>query len=132
MVVGGGPAMVSGMSRALDALIAAEETRRRALPGAAGDLDPHADRLSLALRASLPKLAAPVSTEAPRSDTDPELAKALPLLSPVPSRGRDWDEIRDLIEALSRAGHRSKDGEGREDKADPRAEIHPWRPARTA
>ncbi|MBO0903176.1 hypothetical protein [Jiella sonneratiae] len=89
-VTGGSTLAVSGVSRALDALMAAEETRRRRRPSSSAEPAEDAAPLSAALRASL-------------SGAPGDLPPAEEALPPAPAGERDWKEIRDLIEALARA-----------------------------
>ncbi|TFF17977.1 hypothetical protein E3C22_22865 [Jiella endophytica] len=114
------PVALNGIGRALDALIAAEETRRRNLPSLK-DGDQADARLSSALKASLP-----------RAQLQPTTEGAPPAATPEPPK-RNWDEIRSLIEALATAErpHEQAKAEIPLDDIlpdDEPVEFHPWQP----
>ena len=100
-VTGGGAGTVNGIGRALDALISAEETRKRMSPGSplksTNDFTP----LSAALEPSLPKQPLVSATIAGGQN-----GRAAPLPREVE---RDWDAIRGLIEALAKADRKPAD-----------------------
>ncbi|MBP0618231.1 hypothetical protein [Jiella mangrovi] len=116
-VTGGTVAKVAGLGRALDALIAAEETRRREAPDR-NEIDPASTRLSAALKTSLAHKSGPPIHDA-------ELAAEAKSSKAAPSSDRDWDEIRDLIEALATAERPQRSEEGRKQSS---AGIRLWRP----
>ncbi|MCE7028830.1 hypothetical protein [Jiella avicenniae] len=113
-VTGGAPGAVSGIGRALDALMSAEETRRRKTNEAQGPATP----LSAALKASLPDRKALPPPPAPEER---------PPLSARQSE-RNWDEIRDFIEALGRAERAPEPDSG---LARPDS-VRPWRPEKAS
>lgn len=124
-VTGGAPVAVSGIGRALDALMAAEETRRRKSAGTAEGPEANPPPLSAVLKASLPEikapqrklLAAPVAAapegRLPAAACDSE---------------RNWDEIRELIEALGRAERPAEAAPEPLSSSD----VRPWRPKKAS
>lgn len=115
-VTGGAPGQVCGVGRALDALIAAEETRRRkTLPEPEAKAD-HSE-LSSVLKASLPARPAP---QADAPDGSPAAAST--------EGGRDWGQIRDLIEALAKADRPSAGEKARGEPLAEARDTRPWRP----
>ncbi|NDW07450.1 hypothetical protein [Jiella pacifica] len=119
-VTGGAPGAVSGIGRALDALMSAEETRRRKTNEAPGPADADATPLSAALKASLPVRSALPAPKA--SDGQPWL--------PAVAREseRNWDEIREFIEALGRAERPAEAQPGLAKRSD----VRPWLPKKAS
>ncbi len=119
-VTGAAAGAPSGIGRALDALISAEETRRRKTGDGDAPAATTSAPLSTVLKASLPERKA--LSERALDDADDRV---------VPARReseRNWDEIRELIEALGRA-ERPAEIVTKEDIGIVKpAEVRPWRP----
>ena len=118
-VTGGTGHRVTGIGRALDALMAAEETRRRR-SRLTDDPDNAAAMLSTTLRSSLPKHMVIRPTD---GSSGP--APVMPHEGPR----RNWDEIRDLIDALAIADRSSQIEDEQERSKRRTADMRPWRPA---
>ncbi|MAU95894.1 MAG: hypothetical protein CMP81_08400 [Fulvimarina sp.] len=116
-VTGGAPGQVGGVGRALDALIAAEETRRRKTPPESAAKADHCE-LSSVLKASLP----------PRRPAPQDAAPARAPAAATTGGGRDWGQIRDLIEALAKADRPSVAEQARSEPLADARDTRPWRP----
>ena len=119
-VTGGAPSAVSGIGRALDALMSAEETRRRKTNGAPGPADAEATPLSAALKASLPERKALAAPKAAAGQAG--------LPAAARESERNWDEIREFIEALGRAERPAEAETGLAKQS----EVRPWRPKKAS
>ena len=119
-VTGGAGGALSGIGRALDALMSAEETRRRKGSDCEGPAGTSAAPLSTVLKASLPKRKA-----LPDPNSTNEEARLLVARS---DGERNWEEIREFIEALGRA-ERPAEPQAKVDASTVKpGDVRPWRP----